>query len=59
MLPDDAAKMLADSDWVVRLEAAQLAPLEDIAEMVDDVEPDVRATVLKRLNEFLHGEDEL
>jgi len=58
VLPADATKMLTDSDWVVRLEAAQLAPLEDIAELVDDVEPDVRAAVRQRLNDFLLGENE-
>ena len=57
MMPEDAAKMLADNDWVVRLEAVQRAPLEDIAELVDDVEPDVRAIVRKRLNEFLLGDN--
>ena len=55
--PDDASKMLKDSDWVVRLEAVQRAPLEDIAEMVDDVEPDVRAAVRQRLNDFLLGDN--
>jgi hypothetical protein len=53
MLPDDAIRMLSDDDWVVRLEAAQHAPLESIAELVDDVEPDVRSAVRQRLNEFL------
>ena len=57
MLPDDAAKMLTDSDWVVRLEAVQLAPVECITELVDDVEPDVRAAVRQRLNEFLLGDN--
>jgi hypothetical protein len=57
-MPDDAAKMLADDDWVVRLEAAQHAPLEDIAGMVDDAEPDVRAVVRQRLNDFLLGDNE-
>ena len=57
MLPDDAVKMLADDDWVVRLEAVQLAPVECITELVDDVEPDVRAAVRQRLNEFLLGDN--
>jgi hypothetical protein len=56
MLPDEAAKMLSDPDWVVRLEAAQIAPLEWIAELVDDIEPDVRALVRQRLNDFLVGD---
>ncbi len=46
-----------DDDWVVRLEAVQRAPLEAIAELVDDVEPDVRAAVRQRLSEFLLGDD--
>jgi hypothetical protein len=50
--------MLADPDWVVRLEAVRLAPLELVAELVDDVEPDVRAAARQRLDEFLHGENE-
>jgi hypothetical protein len=53
MLDDEVAKMLQDVDWVVRLEAVQRAPLECITELVDDVEPDVRAAVRQRLNEFL------
>jgi Mg/Co/Ni transporter MgtE len=58
MLPDDAAKMLNDDDWVVRLEAVQLAPLEFITELVDDIEPDVRAAVRQRLDEFLLGDNQ-
>jgi Mg/Co/Ni transporter MgtE len=57
MLPDDAATMLPDGDWLVRLEAAQRAPLESIAELVDDVEPDVREAVRQRLSDYLLGED--
>jgi hypothetical protein len=57
MLPDDAVKLLKDQDWVVRLEAAQRAPIEFIAELVDDAEPDVQALVRQRLNEFLLGEN--
>jgi hypothetical protein len=34
----------------------QLAPLELVAELVDDVEPDVRVAVRQRLDEFLPGE---
>jgi len=49
--------MLADGDWVVRLEAVQRVPLEAVAEMVDDAEPDVRAAVRQRLNEFLLRDD--
>lgn len=56
-LSDDAEQMLKDEDWGVRLEAARHAPLEAITELVDDVEPDVRAVVQHRLNEFLHGDD--
>jgi hypothetical protein len=48
---------LADADWLVRLEAAQLAPLELVAELVDDVEADVRAVVRQRLNDFLGGDN--
>ena len=58
MLPDDAAKMLADADWVVRLEAVQRAPVEFITELVDDDEPDVRAAVRQRLDEFLQGDNQ-
>ncbi|HEX5363891.1 MAG TPA: (Fe-S) protein, partial [Gallionella sp.] len=58
MLAADAATMLADADWVVRLEAAQHAPLESIAELVDDIEPDVRSVVRQRLGEFLQGDHE-
>ncbi len=54
MLPDDAGRLLADEDWVVRLEAAQRAPVELIAELVDDVEPDVCSVVRQRLNQYLH-----
>jgi hypothetical protein len=57
LLPDDAAQMLSDADWVVRLEAAQRAPLDAIAGLVDDVEPDVRAAVRQRLDEFLLGDE--
>jgi len=56
-LPDDAVKMLHDEDWVVRLRAAEHAPLESIAELVDDAEPDVRAVVRQRLNEYLMGDE--
>ncbi|MFA6063033.1 MAG: hypothetical protein WC736_10565 [Gallionella sp.] len=49
--------MLADTDWLVRLEAVTCAPLEDVALLVGDVEPDVRAAVYRRLNGFLQ-EDE-
>jgi hypothetical protein len=56
-MSDDAEQMLKDEDWVVRLEASKHAPLEAITELVDDIEPDVRAAVQHRLNEFLHGED--
>jgi len=48
--------MLTDDDWVVRLEAVHSAPLESIAELVDDVEADVRAAVRQRLNKLLRGE---
>ena len=41
----------------VRLEAAQRAPLEAIAGLVDDVEPDVRAAVRQRLDGFLRGDE--
>jgi hypothetical protein len=57
-LSDDAEQMLKDEDWVVRLEASRHAPLEAITELVDDVEPDVRAAVQHRLNEFLHHGDD-
>ncbi len=57
MLPEDAALMLADVDWLVRFEAVLRAPLDAIAELVDDAEPDVRAAVYRRLNGFLQ-EDE-
>jgi hypothetical protein len=57
MLPDDAALMLTDADWLVRLEAVMHAPLDGIVELVDDAEPDVRAAVNRRLNGFLQ-EDE-
>ena len=56
-LSDDAELMLKDEDWVVRLEASRHAPLEAITELVDDEEPDVRAAVQHRLNDFLHGDD--
>ncbi len=52
MLPDDAALMQADADWLVRLEAVMHAPLDAIAELVDDAEPDVREAVDHRLNGF-------
>jgi hypothetical protein len=57
MLAEDAAAMLADSDWLVRLEAVKNASLENIAALVDDAEPDVRALVRRRLDGFFH-EDE-
>jgi Mg/Co/Ni transporter MgtE len=57
MLPQEAGKMLSDPDWVVRLEAVQIVPLEYLAELVDDVEPDVRAVVRQRLNDFLVGDN--
>jgi hypothetical protein len=57
VLSDAAEQMLKDEDWLVRLEAAKHAPLEAITELVDDVEPDVRAAVRQRLNEFLPGDD--
>jgi hypothetical protein len=41
------------------LEAAERAALEDIAELVDDGEPEIRNAVQKRLNELLLGEDTL
>jgi hypothetical protein len=53
MLPEDAAAMLADTDWLVRLEAAKHAPLEAITCLVDDCEPDVCSVVQRRLNGFL------
>ncbi|MDO8206655.1 MAG: 4Fe4S-binding leucine-rich repeat protein [Gallionella sp.] len=53
MLPEDAAAMLTDTDWLVRLEAAKHAPLEAITCLVDDCEPDVCAVVHRRLNGFL------
>jgi hypothetical protein len=57
MLPEDAATMLADSDWLVRLEAAKHAPLESIAELVDDAESDVRSIVFRRLEGIFHEEE--
>jgi len=57
MLPEDAAAMLADTDWLVRLEAAKHAPLEAVTRLPDDCEPDVCAVVQRRLNGFLF-EDE-
>jgi hypothetical protein len=57
MLPADAVIMLEDADWVVRLEAAQVAPVEFIAKLVDDIEPDVQAIVRQRLDVLLPGEN--
>jgi hypothetical protein len=55
-LPEDAATLLADPDWLVRLEAARHAPPEAIAALVDDPEPDVQALVRSRLEEYLKQE---
>jgi hypothetical protein len=57
MLPEDAAAMLVDEDWLVRLEASQRAPLENIVDLVNDSEEDVRAVIYRRLGGFLR-EDE-
>ncbi len=51
------SSMLTDSDWLVRLDAVRCAPLEHIIELIDDVVPDVRAVVQRRLEDFLR-EDE-
>ena len=53
MLPDDAAMMLSDTDWLVRLEAVKHAPVEAIADLIDDCEADVCSLVHRRLNGFL------
>lgn len=50
-------EMLADTDWIVRLEAVLRAPLEAIVRMVDDVEPDVCAAARQRLSQFLLGDE--
>lgn len=57
MLPLDAAAMLTDTNWLVRLEAAKHAPLEAIRPLLDDCEPDVCQVVQQRFNGFL-PEDE-
>jgi hypothetical protein len=57
-MPDQRiSSMLTDSDWLIRLDAVRRAPLEHIIELIDDVAPDVRAVVHRRLEEFLR-EDE-
>jgi len=50
MLPDDAARMLDDPDWRVRLGAVERAPLEAIRASVGDEDKDVREQVWARLN---------
>jgi hypothetical protein len=45
--------LLHDPDWLVRLEVVRRAPVEVIAELVDDPEPDVRSLVRARLEGFL------
>lgn len=50
MLPEDAARMLADPDWRVRLGAVEHAPLDAIRTLADDEDRDVREQVHARLN---------
>ncbi|NTV96234.1 MAG: (Fe-S) protein, partial [Thiobacillus sp.] len=57
MLPEDAAGLLADPDWLVRLEAAGRAPTETLSALADDPESDVRAVALARLNGTPERED--
>lgn len=57
MLEQQISSMLTDSNWLVRLDAVRRAPLEHIIELIDDVAPDVRAVVHRRLESFLR-EDE-
>jgi hypothetical protein len=57
LLPAEAASLLLDDDWLVRLEAARRAPEEAIAELIDDPELDVQALVRGRLEAYLKQEE--
>jgi hypothetical protein len=48
-LPQDAALLLEDEDWLVRLAAVQRAPLDAIHDRLADPEADVRRAVRERL----------
>jgi hypothetical protein len=54
LLLEDAALLLHDADWLVRLEAVRRAPLARIAELLNDPEPDVRDSVQARLQFHTH-----
>lgn len=58
MLPDEAVKLLADPDWLVRLEVARRAPLATLEKLAHDPEQEVRDVVLDRLNRNRQHEDE-
>jgi Mg/Co/Ni transporter MgtE len=59
MLPAAAARMLGDLDWSVRLAAAEIAPLDDIARRLDDeTDEEVRRTILERLTSQIAADDE-
>jgi hypothetical protein len=51
MLPPDAAKMLADPDWSVRLAAVAQAPLDAIRDLLDrEIDEEVLRASQERLN---------
>jgi hypothetical protein len=43
--------MMTDTDWRVRLAVSQRLPVEQLGQMQDDVDEDVRAAVLQRIKD--------